>query len=259
MQHKTSPKPNNHCQKRTWVLSTLSDDEQFGDGDAIPQGLAFHLSRCSECRTLANGLLAVTKSLSAASHRDPTDALAHAAQAQAVAALDSGARLTGRVEVSDDWIDLSGPNRSSGLASYTRFAAAAAIIVTVGLSGYLARSTDAESDKVAPVSVTHSNYPEPDVDHIADDEQSRPTVVVATEELDQQEADPQLARRTAPRTGEYRIRHHRSHIEAALSDDPHGAQAAWIIPDTSKRDVGWLHMFDRPATVLSTEHPDKKR
>lgn len=137
------PREESACPKRVWVMSVLSDDEILRADDEIlqadgplPQGLEFHLSRCPSCRTLAGELQAVTTSLTELASEDTEASLLSRVNRQTMTALMSGARMTGRVEVTAEQI---GPPeipvawwRSSRMIP---LATAAVILLAIGLYG----------------------------------------------------------------------------------------------------------------------------
>ena len=125
----------NACPKRVWVMSIFSDDEALDDPGSLPQGLAFHLSRCDSCRTLADQLRGVCSRLADLALLEPDETLTDRAHDQAVSALRQGAALTGRVMIPDE------PDRATLSVLWgfrlrpARYAAAAVIVVLVGLYG----------------------------------------------------------------------------------------------------------------------------
>jgi len=119
------------CPKRVWVMTVLSDDESLGTDQALPPGLEFHLSRCADCRRLADELLAVRSELAALTSAEPPDELFVRANAQATGALASGATLTGRVEPRDDGVDLL---RAEPRRAWRRWVAPIAVAATIALA-----------------------------------------------------------------------------------------------------------------------------
>jgi hypothetical protein len=251
------------CPKRPWVLLTLSDDEALGEDGAIPPGLQFHLSRCAECRALAERLLSVSSDLHALADRQPGQSLAEAANSRALDALASGAELTGRVEIPDEPEPVRGA--PFGWLRAGRYAAAAAVFIALSLFG-LSTLTGEKGDNVVdgtPVAgrplegVARATKKTP-----AGGEQVRmsdevpgeagPAVAAAGERLaERDEAGPAPLRRR-------RIPRHHSHVEAAMSDDPYNVQSAVVLPDASRRNLGWGRVFDRARSSESTIAPRQK-
>lgn len=119
------------CRKRVWVMTVLSDDESLGTDQTLPPGLEFHLSRCADCRRLADELLAVRSGLAALTLAEPPDELFFRANAQAEDALASGATLTGRVELRDDGTGLL---RADVRRAWRRWVAPIAVAATIALA-----------------------------------------------------------------------------------------------------------------------------
>ncbi len=247
------------CPKRLWVLTALTDDELLDQGDALPQGLRFHLARCESCRQLADRLLLVTSSLHEISGLESASDLADRADAQAVNALRTGAKLTGRVTIPDEpEVEVARPGRVLWLR-FGRVAAAAAIVFGLSLLG-----------------VQHLSQP------------SRHAVVenppAGGEEYDRYapgsapsgEAEPHLAgeperladnrpEEGSPPTLPYHIPRYDTHYEAALADDPGSVQAAFPRPRVGQRSslpsrgFAWRGLFDRPAPIESTAPSPNER
>jgi hypothetical protein len=246
------------CPKRLWVLLTLSDDELVDEDGSPPPGLQFHLSRCESCRALAERLRSVSDALRAMSTLEPGEKLAEAANTQALTALRSGAQLTGRVHIPEEPEPVAGAG--VGRQRLGRYAAAAVIFIAVGLYGvsfFAGRQGDAVVDK-EPTDVGEL----PAVARIADTPADPAEALDSSDDLagagdpDVDGVEERLAEDVSPR--KRLIRRHHSHIEAAMSDDPHGAQAAVVLPDTTQRDLGWGRVFDRPRTVRSTKAPKRE-
>jgi hypothetical protein len=248
------------CPKRLWVMLSLSDDEFIGEKDSLPPGLQFHLSRCESCRALAERMQAVSGTLQEAARLEPDDALLDAATSRAVAALRRGAELTGRVEIPDE-PEMPGTTRAAASwGRIGRYAAAAAILLAVGL--FALTSLTGERGETH-VETTNAGGPDmPGLARVEEQEDETPAVgelAGGMPEAVQPAGDDLPARmaEAAPkdtaRPGLRRIVRHHSHIEAALSNDPHGAQAAIVLPDTTQRNLGWGKVFDRTRPTRSTK------
>lgn len=250
------------CPKRVWVMLTLSDDEALQEGESLPQGLQFHLSRCESCRAVAEHLQAVSASLRGASVLEPPDGLAARADAQVREALQEGARLTGRVAIPDE----PEPVRQAGGARrwvrIGRYAAAAAVFIAVGLFGLaqLPKSAQQTTDQTAG-QPQPSDQHNPEAPRLADSEEPEPldAVDLLPEAEDEAEAvaDSRLASsdagRSTRRARSRQICRHRSYVEAALSEDTDCIPRAVILPDPGQRDLGWGNtLFDRSRSTRST-------
>ena len=226
---KSNPKlEEQSCPKRLWVMGTLSDDELLAAGEDLPPGLAFHLSRCGACQTLADELMAARNVLQAACSVDMPGGLTERAAAVATRAIANGAPLTGRVDVADD-TDMPVPiHVSRALRWGTRLAVAASVAfasVLVGLS-YLGPDQPFGSTPVAA----------PDAQFVAG---ADPAV---------QQGDvfaPLHQREVAPKSGE--------HARLARSQTPQKRLARYETFDAAFDDVG-VSASLRPAVVL----PDRE-
>lgn len=143
------------CPKRVWVMSILCDDEALDEPGSLPQGLAFHLSRCDSCRALGDRLRSVSSRLAELAELAPDEALADRAHDQTLSALREGARLTGRVTIPDEPDRVTLPVHAGRRLRPARYAAAAVIVVTVGLYGLSRVSDSNRPEKPVPRSVAH--------------------------------------------------------------------------------------------------------
>jgi len=132
-----------HCAKRVWVMTVLSDDESFGPDQALPPGLEFHLSRCPECRALADELLAVTSGLSGLAATAAPAGLLDRANTQAGAALAAGGELTGRVDPGDEGCELLTAPKGAAWRRWTMpLAIAALLALAAGVVAVMRAATD---------------------------------------------------------------------------------------------------------------------
>lgn len=149
------------CPKRLWVMTMLSDDEIVVPGDPLPQGLEFHLSRCTSCRALADELQSVAIGLCEVGGEDPPESLLRRAQRQAETALKDDARMTGRIEVGDaDAELLERPNRAWWGQWTVPLAAAAMVAVAIGLFSIM-RAPGAAEPGVTPTGVVQTGEERP--------------------------------------------------------------------------------------------------
>lgn len=231
------------CPKRLWVLTTLSDDEAVSGDERMPQGLAFHLSRCEYCRALASTLESVTLGLDQLRDSEPPDNLSFVAEQRVLAAIRDGGVLTGRFAIDDEPpVSISRPARRVHFKlTVPRFAAAAAIIVVVGLVGMRTLSVKNRNftDQAGPWLVGGSSAPGSVQHGSVTTETKAPGAVSSTEQ--------QVAELERPA----KVNRFRSHEEVLENDDQTGATAAVVIPDSADRGVGWLMWFDnRPKNRL---------
>jgi len=133
MRAKPTDEETARCPKYLWVLTTLTDDELIGGEEGLPQGLRFHLSQCGACRSLADSILAVTDDLRTLGKTRPDDGLLARADFRANRALEDGARLSGRVDISEPYEPDVGTAKPRRFVKYLPYAAAAAILLAVGL------------------------------------------------------------------------------------------------------------------------------
>lgn len=89
------------CPKQPWIMSALADDEQSTVEGELSYAMRFHLARCESCRALADRLLDAAGALRDLGKTDPPTDLFERAGRQAMAAIEAGAELTGRVDVPD--------------------------------------------------------------------------------------------------------------------------------------------------------------
>ena len=121
------------CPKRLWVMLALSDDEQVDESGALPLGLQTHLAHCESCRALAERLMSVTRALGEIGALEPAAGLGPQAEAQALAAIKDGARLSGRVDVPEDEDPVSTTARPDFRRHLVRYAAAAVIVMAAAI------------------------------------------------------------------------------------------------------------------------------
>lgn len=205
------------CPKRIWVMLTLSDDEVVGRGGALPDGLRFHLTRCPSCRSLADDLLAVSEGLGSMASAEPPSTLHETALLQTRAALEQGARLTGRIDIPDDILLGEQLLLAPAWHRVLRYAAAASIVFAAGLGAMWSLGHNADPGSMGgptTVNVTlpvdSAGPPQPGDDFPAD----APAVVEAG-----------TAGHAAQRTC-----HHESPLDAALCDKLHPNQPLLPLP-----------------------------
>ncbi len=261
-----------HCPKRVWVMATLSDDELCGEGQSVPRGLRFHLSRCESCRLLAERILRVTDSLRDLGGGVLPDGLAGLADVQAGEALRTGARLTGRVNVPDDMELELGVAGVPAWGRYGQYAAAAIILLAVGLVWAFTRQPVYEDSGVArPAGIT-SRSPQPvprqgveaDGEGVAARVRAAPELVsadVGPDAADRAEEDVEeyvaasprpRFERTVPPAANLGGHHHHSYVEAAVCEDPVCVRRAHVLPDPRGRVIGIGPAFDTSIPVEST-------
>lgn len=255
------------CPKRNWVLSVLSDDEAVDAGSPLPQGLRFHLSRCAPCREVADRLQSVSAEIAALGEASMPGALVDRADAQALAALEDGTRLTGRVFIDDDEefaaFERSGlamPGRMLGLAAMILFAAGLFVLYRGDLSQ---RDVAPGGDETIVRGAWSDDAP------IVDDWVEPP--VMAEDPLDP--APPTAPRLAdvnvgpAPKRSPVRyqtirqpvICRHLTHTGAALCDRPHRVHRASVVMDPLGAGDGWRYRVDKNAPNGSTAPGSRER
>jgi hypothetical protein len=253
-------------------MTTLTDDELVGEEGSLPQGLSFHLSQCESCRLLAERLLSVSRALGGLAAVEPPDGLAGRADCQAREALRAGAKLTGRVDIPDE---VERELASPGLTVwryYGRFAAAALILLCVGLYWVSTRTgsrrqlaVEAPAGGVARPSVAArpageaggtegvtagQSAPDGRAESVVADTGSE-TVDQAEEGVEERVVDL-LPVGPAPPIRIEGHRHH-SYIEAALCEHPLCVRRAHVLPDMGERLIGIGPAFDSSLPVGSTD------
>lgn len=155
------------CPKRTWVMTTLSDDEACPDSQSVSAVLRLHLSQCSSCRELADQLTEISSDLRELADLEPTATLFAQADRQAHQALSDGARLTGRVDIPDEPLVKLTARPIRPWWTYGRFAAAAVILLAVvGYSWFSNAPKPAPNisivDHIVDGTVRRANKPAPE-------------------------------------------------------------------------------------------------
>lgn len=259
------------CPKRVWVMLTLSDDEALEEGESLPPGLRFHLSRCESCRKVAEHLQAASAKLRDLVGLQPPDDLGVRADAQLRRALRAGAELTGRVVIPEDQTPQTPSPGPASRIRVIRYAAAAAVFIGFGLAGVwvlrgpspprVAEETGPD-ETVAPAVAGAPDARPP----LPPDSSDQSSAHVATESrsprTDKRLADTSTVRPAAAgpvrRSRSRPLCRHRSHVEAALCEDVNCIHRAVIVPPRGTRDLGWGNrLFDNPpATVSTRRHSD---
>ena len=238
------------CPRRLWVMSTLTDDERLEATDRLPQALQFHISRCEACQALADELLPATRSLLAMGQSEPPGDLLAAAQAQAVAAIDRGAELTGRVVVPDLEEPLTLPPAVRIPMRSFRYAAAAVILIGFA-SFWIVRNSGPQLpvvsgqnswDRSPPAVESPHDVPMRKVDTV------RVDVVAGEPEVDTQlAASTSQENESGKRRRNRRICDQKVYDESTLLGDGDCVPTIRVRPDTRQRNLGWGGIFDRPA------------
>ena len=257
------------CPKRLWVLTALSNDELLDQGEPLPQGLQFHLSRCEPCRQLADRLLLVTSSLGEISELESPADLASRADVRAIDALRTGAKLTGRVAIPDEPdVEFTTPGRALWLR-FGRVAAAAAIVFCLCLWGAQQLSHPPQGALVEDRPGRNGESSLPALETLAVNPDAGPQAGEPKRLADSRPEEDAL------RALRYPVRRYATHYEAALADDPGSVQAAFPHP---RRRVGidhqttlvptkrwavptlhWSQLFDRPAPIESITPSSNER
>ena len=230
------------CPKRVWVMTVLSDDEALSDADELPRGLQFHLSRCESCRVLADRILAVSAMLRGLSQLEPDAGLGSGADAQALAALREGARLTGRVSIPEEpeqepagfgppGADSRGAGARLLRHRYGALAAAAAIVLVVGLfaagrAHWRTPPSGGASDHLLAHDVAPSSGSHPTATTVARNDTMKP----AGSDSDGRAEVGAVATVAARKRPSRSVCRHRSPLEAAMCDNAHALHRVVTLP-----------------------------
>jgi|GEM_PF-1689259 len=238
------------CPKRSWVMSTLTDDERIDKGETLPPALRFHLSRCDSCRALSDRVRTVASALAKVAEAEPPDHLLALAQARTRASIDRGAVLTGRVDVFNlEDIEEYGGNPRELSWRPLRYAAAA--IVLVGFASiWISNQTQTVQPMVSGPESWNPAIPAP----LESREITASDFGMAANEtkVHRSDASPQLVssgeqdeRQRDTRLSPAPCRH-RSLIEAASCDNPSCTHRIRVRPDSRQRTLGWEGIFTPP-------------
>jgi len=253
------------CAKRLWVMLTLSDDDAAGLENEMPYTLRAHLRHCAECRDVALQLSRTRASLQALDDSEELgsdfNVLLTAAKSRVHEAIADGIRLSGRVAIADEPQDLQ-PTQRVSRWSGQRLAIAASIFFVIGLIGYafLTGSRDLSTPSITAKRAVPSiaqHEPKPTQESNRDSDQAMYRDGVAPHGENSQVVIGDFSGKEAGTSSPY---YHRftSYEDVLKYENPHGAQHAVILPDRSKRNIGLLKLFDKPATLLSTKEDRTK-
>lgn len=224
------------CPKRVWVLQALSDDEARQEQGELPHGLRAHLSHCPSCRELADRLVCVTGGLTALGAVEPDNGLSARAEARLRAALDQGAPLTGRVRIPDDLMLAAATRTARPWRIYVPLAEAAALALAATLVGLHSMRENEGQHPVAPT-------------YVQGDDGGRATDPRATDAAPGgsviRAPSVALAASVPPR-----VRLYNNPVDAAEANDDGSVQAAFTLPDPSRRGLSIL--IDRRVLPGST-------
>lgn len=232
------------CPKGVWVMQVLSDDEALEADGVLPQGLAFHISRCESCRTLANRLRAVSRGVSAIAEPDPPPDLHARAESQAHAALLAGVTFTGRTNVAD----LPALERNTVRAPLPYrlmpYATAACLFFAT-----VAWWQSAPNTQFGPPSLPDARRSASDSGMSAG-ELIPVTPPSAVEDVGLDDPNGLADAATAPpllRVTQHRLPIPSDHIEAAMGGNSHNVQPAFVLPGMRGR-----RLIDRPVILYET-------
>lgn len=239
------------CPKRPWIMSTLADDEQSTAEGAFSHAMRFHLARCESCRALADRLLDAASALRELGKADPPADLFERAGRQAMAAIETGAELTGRVEVPDVEELHEIPTAPRWWWRPVRYAVAATILLAFA-SYWVARFT--------PVGAPGLTGPE-DWDGqslvTAPEFRQRPNAGSrTTPSIDESGSGRRMAGVSpdgeSPRPGA--VCRHRSNLERAMCDNENCVRKALILSNRERRRPAWRHRIDPSDKDQSETH-----
>ncbi len=224
------------CPKQPWVMSTLADDEQSTAEGELSYAMRFHLARCESCRALADRLLDAAGALRELGKADPPPDLFERAGRQAMAAIEAGAELTGRVDVLDvEELDeiLTGPRWWWRPARY----AVAATILLAFASYWVARFTPAG----APVLTGPKTWDGPSMVTAPENRQPANAGRSNSPLIDDSEPDERMA--TVSPDGDTPMPdtacRHRSNLERAMCDKESCVRRALILSNSQRRRPAW--------------------
>ncbi len=136
-------------------MSVLADDEGLREGNELPAGLRFHLSRCAPCRELAAKLTAVTDGLMGLARREMPDELDVRAESRVLAALREGPAAWNPSEDETDLKDILRPRPFWGLR-WVRPGVGIAAVIALSLGAYFALSAQFTRERLdaTPIEIT---------------------------------------------------------------------------------------------------------
>lgn len=224
------------CPKQPWVMSTLADDEPSTAEGEFSYAMRFHLARCESCRALADRLSDAVSALGELGKADPPADLRERAERQAMAAIEAGAELTGRVDIPDlEELDEI-PTGQRWWWRSARYAVAATILLAfatywvaritpVGVPGLTGPETwDGSSMVTAPENRQPANTGRSTSPLI---DETDPDVRMATVSPDGEPPMPDTACR------------HRSNLERAMCDKESCVRRALILSNSQRRRPAW--------------------
>jgi hypothetical protein len=230
--------PQSDCPKRSWVIQQLADDVAMDGFDELPQGLQFHLNRCESCRAFAARLRSLSEELHHLGRMEVPEGLEERAQAQAVAALERGGELSGRVTIEEDFKPIPVPPILLWWNRTGWFAAAACLLFGVALYVFFQRPpVEGTGSADRAIVMTPGEWPDPGDDDATPGSEEKPATVSGPG-LEEAASSPAHQRRYC------------DHVAAAEAAQEGAAQPAFILPDRSKRDP--RSIIDKSEARLST-------
>lgn len=239
------------CPKQPWIMSTLADDEQSTAEGEFSYAMRFHLARCESCRALADRLLDAASALRELGKADPPADLFERAGRQAMAAIETGAELTGRVDVPDVEELQEIPTAPRWWWRPVRYAVAATILLAFA-SYWVARFT--------PVGAPGLTGPE-DWDGqslvTAPENRQRPNTGSATApSIDESGSGGRMAG-VSP-DGEWpslgAVCRHRSNLERAMCDNENCVRKALILSNRQRHRPAWRRRIGPSDSDQSETH-----
>lgn len=224
------------CPKQPWVMSTLADDEQSTVEGEFSHAMRFHLARCESCRALAERLLNTVDVLGELGKADPPADLVERAERQALAAIEAGAELTGRVDVTDvEEIDEI-PTMPRWWRRPVQYAVAATILLAFA-SYWVARFTPVG----APGLTGPEDWDGQSLVTAPEDRQQPNAGSSTTPSIDESGSDERMVEvrpdGETPRLGT--VCRHRSNLERAMCDNENCVRKALILSNRQRRRPAW--------------------
>lgn len=238
------------CPKQPWIMSTLADDEQSTAEGKLSHAMRFHLTRCESCRALADRLLDAASALRELGKADPPADLLERAERQAMAAIEAGAELTGRVDVPEvEELDEI-PTAPRWWWRPARYAVAATILLAFA-SYWVARFT--------PVGAPGLTGPETwDGQSLvtAPEYRQRSNGSPIAPSIDESGSDGRMVE-VSPDGESQRLGtvcRHRSNLERAMCDNENCVRKALILSNRQRRRPAWRQTIGPPDDDQSETH-----
>ncbi len=239
------------CPKQPWIMSTLADDEQSTAVEELSHAMRFHLARCESCRALADRLLDAVSALRDLEKAEPPADLFERAGRQAMAAIEAGAELTGRVDVPDvEELDEI-PTAPRWWWRPVRYAVAATILLAFA-SYWVARFTPVG----APGLTGPEDWDGRSLVTAPEDRQRLSAGSPTAPSIDESGLDERMAGVSpdGETPGLGTVCRHRSNLERAMCDNDGCVRKALILANRQRRRPAWRQKIGPSADDQSETH-----